>query len=259
MTKGIFVTGTDTGVGKTVVTKLLARYLRESGSSCIRQKWIETGISFSPEVSSLRRMRLLYAFKFAASPHLASQKEKKRISPARIIKSYKLLAQEFDTFDGAQTPPFRAGKDCAAFSINPEQTPLPMAGGCVERVDFVIVEGTGGVLVPINKKSLIIDIAKKLNLPVLIVVQNRLGAINHTLLTIEALRSRKLKILGLVFSNVKKENRLILEDNPKIIKVLSGENIFGILPWERKAEKLYKKFIPIGKNIVRGIKKRSYW
>lgn len=220
--KGIFVTGTDTGVGKTVITELLVRYLCGSGYNCIRQKWIETGSALQLESRSLQLERgsliamcLPYLFKFPGSPHLASQREKRRINPARIIKSYKTLAQKFD---------------------------------------FVIVEGTGGALVPMNKKSLIIDIAKKLNLPVLIVSRNKLGAINHTLLTIEALRQRRLKILGIVFCNAKKENKVILQDNPKIIKVLSKEKIFGILPWERRTKKLYKKFVPIGKEIASKLK-----
>ena len=228
--KGIFITGTDTGVGKTVIAGLLAKYLRKAGYKIITQKWIQTG---SPGFASsdvmthlliagfdrkktqkhLNRM-LPYAFKTPCSPHLAARIKKRKIDPGKIIKSFRLLSREFD---------------------------------------FVIVEGVGGALVPFDKKSLVIDIAKKLDLAVLIVAQNKLGAINHTLLTIEALRKRGLRILGLVFNNIKSEKRYILEDNPRIIKALTGEKILGILPREKSLVKLYAKFLPIGKRLKKEI------
>ncbi len=127
-----------------------------------------------------------------ASPHLASRAEGKSISSLKIIKAFKSLSNKFD---------------------------------------FVLVEGVGGALVPYDQGHLVIDIVKDLSLPVLVVAQNKLGAINHTLLTIEALRARKLKILGIVFNNVKGENKRILNDNPRIIKALSKDKVIGALPW----------------------------
>jgi dethiobiotin synthetase len=88
----------------------------------------------------------------------------------------------------------------------------------------------GGALVPYNKKRLVIDIAKELRLSVLIVVNNRLGAINQALLTIEAIRKREMEIEGLIFNNMdKRADKKILRDNISIIKRISGEKIFGIL------------------------------
>ena len=226
--KAIFVAGTDTGVGKTIVTGLLARYFTEKGYTAITQKWIQTGSSdnssdiqthlkimgqgrnfawdYLPQVSP-------YIFKTPCSPHLAASLEKKSISEVYIKRCFKQLDKKFD---------------------------------------FVIVEGLGGVLVPFNNKRFVIDIAKDLDLDVLLVAENKLGAINHTLLTIEALTARKMRILGVVFNNCLGQSRKVLEDNPRIVRALSRQQILGVLPWmgsDDDTRLLYKKFIPIGKRV----------
>ncbi|MDO8602259.1 MAG: dethiobiotin synthase [Candidatus Omnitrophota bacterium] len=228
--KGILVTGTDTGVGKTVIAGLLAKYMLEKGHNVITQKWIQTGCSDfvssdaglhlkimgreKKDIKDYLRHILPYKFRAASSPHLACLIENRRISADKVIKSFRILSKRFD---------------------------------------LVIVEGTGGVLVPCGKKKLLIDIAKELGLAALIVAQNRLGAINHTLLTIEALRKRRIKILGIIFNNPEKENRIILKDNPVIVKALSGEKIFGVLTRENQLDKLYLEFTPIGERIRKAI------
>ena len=115
----------------------------------------------------------------------------------------------------------------------------------------MIVEGIGGALVPVNEKRLVIDIAKDLSMPVLVVAQNKLGAINHILMTIEVLKHRKMKILGILFNNCHGQNKLILRDNPDIVKKITGQNILGVLPWNKRFDLLYKKFLPIAKKIIR--------
>ncbi|MDD5136383.1 MAG: dethiobiotin synthase [Candidatus Omnitrophica bacterium] len=171
----IFVAGTDTGVGKTFVTKLIARRLSARGCKVATQKWVETGV---------RKSRAVYSFRMAASPHLAARREKKAIDIKKIKAALKKLSK---------------------------------------KNDIVIVEGTGGLLVPLTGKKLLIDVVKALKIPVLLVSANRLGAINQTLLSIEALRARKMALLGVVFNNIpKKENALILKDNPKIVKKFIG-------------------------------------
>jgi dethiobiotin synthetase len=223
----VLITGTDTEVGKTIVCGLLARYLLDKGYNAITQKWIQTGSSGFP-IDIAMHLKLMgkkkadiekhlplinpYTFTFAASPHLAAPSEKRKISATKIKNSFKSLTKQFD---------------------------------------FVIVEATGGALVPYNHKNLIIDIAKDLKLSVIIVAKNKLGAINHTLLTIEAIKSRHMKIMGIAFnSSPKKENKIILRDNPKIIKTLSGEQVLGTLPWSKNPSLLYKAFIPIGDKIL---------
>jgi dethiobiotin synthetase len=220
--KAIFVTGTDTEVGKTVIAGLLARYLLNKGLRVITQKWVQTGsVGFPVDIEQhLKLMKKKkkyvmddladinpYNFKFASSPHLAARLENKRINIAKIKKSFNVLS---------------------------------------EKYDFVIVEGIGGALVPLSKNRLVIDIAQELKLPVLVVSGNKLGAINHTLLTLEALKSRNMKIEGIIFNNIDANgDEVILNDNPEIIKAVSKENILGILPKKKNMEVLYENFIPI--------------
>lgn len=224
--KGIFVTGTDTGVGKSIVTGFLAKYLREKGYKVITQKWVQTGSRFSADINlHLKIMGVSksvikeyldcicpYIFKLSASPHLAAKAENKKIEIARIKQSFKILSSKFD---------------------------------------FVIVEGIGGALVPVNDKRLVIDIANELGLPVLVVAQNKLGAINHTLMTIEVLKQRKMKILGIVFNNCPGQNKSVLQDNPEIIRKMTKQNILGVLPWNRRLDLLYRKFLPLAAKIIK--------
>jgi len=226
----IFIAGTDTGVGKTILSGCLARYLSGKGKKVITQKWIQTGSDsiFSSDIKvhlELMGLRfkdvekysahlLPYAFKIPASAHLAAKLENKSINPDKIKKSLVFLAGEFD---------------------------------------FVLVEGLGGALVPFSEKGLVIDLVKELDIPVLIVARNQLGSINHTLLTIEALTARKIRVLGLVFNNTAGERRVILEDNPRIIKKLSGQRVFGTLARHPSYEKIYEEFRPIGRKITEAI------
>jgi len=228
--KGIFVTGTDTGVGKTIITGLLGRYLLDKGYNVITQKWIQTGCRDSLSADIKLHLKIMhrdkndldgyfglispYVFKMPSSPHLASQIENRIINPDKIKESFRLLSRHFD---------------------------------------FTIAEGIGGVLVPFNKKRLVIDIVKELDLAALVVAQNKLGAINHTLLTIEALEKRKIKILGIIFNNPKKEDKRIVKNNPLIIKALANQKVFGVLPWIERYEKLYERFIPIGNKIYEAL------
>ena len=226
--RAIFVTGTDTGVGKTVISGCLFRYLTEKGFKVITQKWVQTGACsiYSSDIKAhfviakqdLNQKKELFSLilpnmlKTPSSPHLACRLEKRRISVKKIKKSLKSLTKQFD---------------------------------------FVIVEGIGGLLVPINKEKLVVDIVKELKLPVLVVGGNKLGGINHALLTIEALNSRKIEILGLIFNNLPWQNKVILKDNPGIVKTLTQQEILGILPHEKNYEKIYKRFIPIGNRIIK--------
>ncbi len=225
MSKAIFITGTDTGVGKTIITGLLARYLLERGSKVVTQKWIQTG---SPEFSADIKTHLEimgkgkayvgdylssvspYTFRLACSPHLAAQREGKKIDQAKLKNDFRRLSNSFE---------------------------------------FVLVEGVGGALVPFSQKRLVIDIVKDLQLPVLLVVGNKLGAINHALLTVEALKKRGLIILGMVFNNFPRQNQRVLKDNQRIIKSIVKEEVFGALNRQANYKKLYQDFRQIGERI----------
>ncbi len=215
----IFVAGTDTGVGKTLVTGLLAWYLISKGRCVITQKWVATGsaedIKIHSEIMGLaptepRGLILPYSFKLAASPHLAARSVRKVINKEKVKKSFVTLSS---------------------------------------RYDFVIVEGTGGVLVPISRKSLLIDIVKDLEIPALLVVHNKLGAINHTLLSIEALKARRIPVIGMVFNNLSKTKKVILDDNQRIVEEISGVAVLGELPRSDNIEMLKNRFKAIGDKI----------
>jgi len=222
-----FITGTDTGVGKSVISGLLARYLLNQGNTVITQKWIETGAEAGSsdidthlrfmgmdraEIKDILDLVLPYSFKLACSPHLAAEAEDVAIDKDKIKKAFKSLLDKFDS---------------------------------------VIAEGSGGVLVPISRDSLIIDILKELAIPVIIVAANKLGVINHTLLTIEALRVRDINIEGVIFNDQPDyNNKQVCDDNLRIIKELTSIKILGRLFWSDDATYLHEEFKSIGKNLI---------
>ena len=176
MFRGLFVTGTDTGVGKTVACAALMHRFRG-----VRYwKPIQTGIERDDDTREVERlggcgpMELLregVRLPRPVSPHLAARLQDRRIDPDALLQTLR-----------AQAP--------ASW----------------------IVEGAGGVLVPVNESVLMIDLMRALSLPVLIVARSQLGTINHTLLTIEALRARSLSVAGvLMVGQPDPENRLAIE------------------------------------------------
>ncbi len=242
--KAIFVTGTDTEVGKTIITGLLGHYFLEKRLRVITQKWLQTGGISAPngemfsqdiamhlklmkrnskDIADYLKYVCLYIFKLPASPHLAASVENRRVNINKMKKYFRFL---------------------------------------VEKFDLTIVEGLGGALVPVTQKKLVIDIANELKLPVIIVVRNKLGAINHTLLTVEAIKKRNMKILGIVFNNLDKNaecplpaEKIILKDNPEIVKKITGEKILGVLPYCKSRKEMSNAFTPIGDKIFQYIKK----
>ena len=166
MLRGLFVTGTDTGVGKTVVSAaLIHRYQ----SKVPLQYWkpIQTGAEIDDDTTEVRRLagptgvRILdpgVRFPAPASPHLAAELAGRAIDLGRLTDH-----------------------------IGPSL-----------ETDRWIVEGAGGVSVPINASEMMTDLMTRLGLPVLVVTRSSLGTINHTLLTLECLRARSLVVAGVV-------------------------------------------------------------
>jgi malonyl-CoA O-methyltransferase len=178
--RGIFVTGTDTNVGKTVAcAALLHRY----GRAVALRYWkpIQTGTEIDNDTREVMRLAPAYAgrpfeigIRLAApvSPHLAAALEGVRIDLGAVIAP-------------AQNQP---------------------------STDRWIVEGAGGVLVPINERDFMIDLMSALALAVVVVARSSLGTINHTLLTLEALRARSLQIAGVLMVGPQQmENRRAIE------------------------------------------------
>ena len=220
----LFVTGTDTSVGKTYISALLLDFLLKKGLNAGYQKWVSTGdtgiaadYQFCLETAGLKvpqdplHLHVPYKFKLAASPHLAAEAEGSAIDPSRIADKFKQLN--------------------AIYGI-------------------VIAEGAGGLLVPLRRNFMLVDLLTELKLPTLVVTRSGLGTLNHTFLTLEALRNRNIPILGVVFSDENKiENELLVADNMKTISESGGITIFGRMKRHEHIEQAKENFATIGHSI----------
>ena len=181
----MFVTGTDTGVGKTLLSALLVAALN-------RKYWkpIQTGASEGTDretvvkwtgVAADRTCAESYIFDRPVSPHLAAEQEGSAIDLHRIRRP---MSQE-----------------------------------------ALIIEGAGGVFVPINEDAFMLDLIRLLGTPVIVAARTTLGTINHTLLTLAAIRNRKLDLRGVVM--IGKEN----PDNRRAVERYGNVPVIGVIPW----------------------------
>ena len=206
MAKGIFITGTDTGVGKTIVAAGLSLALRERGMKVGVMKPIATGcIGNDRNLISSDAVFLFEAaeneyppltspvrYRNPVAPSVAAVYEKQEVNIERIIRSYQKLSTLYD---------------------------------------YVIVEGIGGLLVPLKKKYYVANLIRELGLPILIVSNIGLGAINHTLLTIDSALIRGITIKGIIFNRAPLVNFSLAElTNPKVVNELTGLPVLGVLP-----------------------------
>lgn len=199
---GIFITGTDTGVGKTVITAALAWSLKQAGRRVSALKPVQTGTEL-PGLSDIEFVeRVLgthhalddvcpYRFPKPLAPIVASKLSGQAIDIARIREAYYKLQSAYDT---------------------------------------VIVEGAGGLLVPILENYLMSDLANDLGLPVLLVTRPDLGTLNHTLLTVESARARGLHIAGIVINKFPEDPGDAERTNPEMISRMTGVPLAGIYP-----------------------------
>ncbi len=179
------VCGTDTDVGKTIVSSLFVVGLNAKYWKPI-QSGMDDGSDSEKILSSLsltkeRIIPEIYKFKAPVSPHWAAEKE------GKLIKIEQLILPSIDS--------------------------------------NLVVETAGGVLVPLTRNYLQIDLIKKFDLPVILVARSGLGTINHTLLTIETLRRKNIKIIGIIL------NGKLHEDNPKTIENFTNVKVLAQLPF----------------------------
>jgi dethiobiotin synthetase len=206
--RGIFVTGTDTGVGKTVVAVALLRALAASGQRAAAMKPVSAGIacdaSVNADVDALVRAGNVdvaladcnpFAFAPAVAPHLAAAGAGVHIDLAVIEAAYLRIAA---------------------------------------RSDVVVVEGAGGVRVPIDAQHDMLDIAAALRLPVLLVVGMRLGCLNHALLSAAAIDARGLQLSGWVANCIDPEMRAVAANiadlGLRLRAPLIAQVVFGAQP-----------------------------
>ena len=203
---GFFVTGTDTEVGKTLVSGALILKLRELGKQAVGFKPVvagtypgQNGQPLNEDLETLRIASNLqpgqlslcpYVLETPAAPHLVAKRKGIRLELETMLRAYNDLQKE---------------------------------KGCV------VVEGAGGFLVPLNDQKDLGDFAQEIQLPVILVVGMKLGCINHALLTIEALRARKLVLSGWVANTLDQEMGL-LNENIETLQSRMNAPFLGLIP-----------------------------
>ena len=194
----IAISGIDTGIGKTFVTGLLASALLQQGKKVITQKIVQTGCEgIAEDILEHRRLMVIEVqdadrdgltcpcvFRYPASPHLSARLEGTRIDLNHIRRSTLALRQ---------------------------------------RYDLVLLEGVGGLLVPLAPDLLFADYIRDAGYPLLLVTSPRLGSINHTLLSIEACVNRGIVIQGVIYNCFQKVDKLITDDTREVIKHYLGK------------------------------------
>ena len=193
LTKVYCVTGIDTDIGKTIATGLLARSFRNHGIKAITQKIVQTGcvglsediirhrqlMEIEPVTADLRGLTCPYVFPVPCSPHLAAELAMEKIDCEVIRNSTAALLGEFD---------------------------------------LVLLEGAGGLMVPLNAECTLLDYLEREKYPLILVTSSRLGSINHTLSALELAHHRQLEVALIIY------NRLA-ESDPRI--VADSRTVFG--------------------------------
>ena len=209
MYKGLFISGTDTNVGKTIIASLLVKKLDAIYWKPIQCGVNELGQKDSDVVKKLTKNKILkefFFFKHPVSPNIAAFKENKKI----FLKDF----EKFSEFNFSKK---------------------------------IIVEGAGGLNVPLNNKSLVVDLVRFLKLPLILVSRTNLGTINHTLLSLEILKKKKISLRGLIFygKNQPETIKTILSHGKKIYG--KKINFLGRVPYVKKIDK--NAIVELGKKI----------
>ena len=207
-TQGLFITGTDTGVGKTVITAAILNYLQLQGKKAGAMKPLETGVD--NECSSSANSDALFLMecgrledklaevspirlKPAASPYQASLIENRTLQPETILSAYQALS---------------------------------------EKYDWMLVEGVGGIRVPITRNYEVLHLMRDLGLPAVVVTRYQLGTLNHTLMTLDTLKQNGISVRGIIFNQTGTEAPDVIEqDQPRLIEELSGIKVLGRAPY----------------------------
>ena len=202
----MLIIGTDTGVGKTLVTGGLAGAFRKRGYRVGNMKPAETGCreedgELVPEdalfvrrlsgCESPLQMICPYRFQESLAPSVAASREGKSIDPEKILSAFEEIRS---------------------------------------RHDVTLIEGIGGFHVPITQDFWVSEMAERLGLPILVVARLGLGTLNHTLLTLEAVAKRSLRVLGVVLNTVTPPLSIAEKTNPTALSSLTDVPLLGVLP-----------------------------
>jgi dethiobiotin synthetase len=196
-----FVTGTDTEVGKTYVASLWIAGLRERGIDAVGMKPVACGSREDAEALRAASGQGIgldevnpVCFELPAAPMVAANAEGREADIGAILRAWEHLRSRHGT---------------------------------------VIVEGVGGWLVPIRRDFFVADLAERMALPVVVVARNVLGTINHTLLTVESIRSRGMVCAGVVLNHAApgSAGREVADSNAEAIAACSGVPVLGVIGW----------------------------
>lgn len=203
MTKGIFITATGTDVGKTYVSALIVKKMRECGYNCGYYKPGLSGDVYPNDCEYVLKTAginadannyISYKYKTAVSPHLASQIENNPIKIEKIIKDFNRIKNEYD---------------------------------------YVLVEGAGGIVCPFGENLLLPDVIKALGLDIIIVASASLGTINSTVLTVEYAKQKGINVKGIILNNFD-EKDFMQADNKKMVEKLTGLKVVATVKKDDK-------------------------
>lgn len=208
MSKSIFITGTGTDVGKTYITALIVKKLKEAGLSAAYYKAAMSGndrdengklipgdAKWVKDISNIEQSleeTCPYIYETAVSPHLASRLEGNPVKMDKVVEYYEALRPKYD---------------------------------------YITVEGSGGILCPIdfdNEKIQLEDIVKRLNLSSIIIADAGLGTINSVVLTVEYMRSKGMEVKGIIFNNWK-DGDIMQEDNRFMCQEMTGLPVLAVV------------------------------
>jgi dethiobiotin synthetase len=200
---GVFVTGTDTGVGKTLVAAALARHLRDLGLRVGVMKPAETGVA-DPGMEGPDAALLRWASECQApTEDVAPLRLHRPLAPATAAEKEKVFVDFGGLVDACRR--LRATHD------------------------FVIVEGAGGLMVPLAGGLLMADLARAMGLPLLVVCRPHLGTINHTLLTVFCAKSMELPVAGFLINGMPLEPDEAMASAPHALAALASTDLLGVL------------------------------
>ena len=209
MGQNFFITGTDTGIGKTFITCALIELMKSRRKIVGGMKPVAAGesiyegVSVNADVFEINRFSNTtlnshdintYSFKEAIAPHIASKINNKPISLKKIKEHYDSIKK---------------------------------------NTDYLFVEGAGGYYVPLSEDIMTSDLISSLNIPIILVVGIRLGCLNHTILTIEAIHKNKQNLFGWI-ANIIDPDMDNQEDNIRYLKEKISEPCMGVIPYIKK-------------------------
>lgn len=200
--KKIFISGIDTDAGKTYATAWLARKFMDEGKTVITQKFIQTGnTGYSEDIEAHRRLM-----------GIDMLPEDIDMTTAPIIFTYPASAQLAARIDGREIDLTLVDRSTEILS---------------SRYDVVLIEGAGGLMVPVTDDFLTIDYIASRKLPVALVTNGKLGSINHTILSLEALKARGIEVEYILYSRHLDTDKTIAEDTAGFITRYVNRNFPG--------------------------------